>query len=203
LRWFFRRRIPELRRVLLVESGSRHLSAGFLRLVRKHWGDHIMVDLVTCYAGLPEDFPPELEHHSETAGTRVFRISAYPGRAGRKRLYDELRTLGYDTLGIICSGEPIMTRWKWAIAASVPAKTFVLNENGDFFWVDYSQRRIIAKFVLLRAGLAGPGAVRNVAALLVFPFTLVFLLAYAASAHLGRRLRLLVRHPVVADRRLP
>jgi len=37
------------------------------------------------------------------------------------------------------------------------------HENGDYFWLDYSNWRIIGYFALLRAGLAGPGAVRGLA----------------------------------------
>ena len=92
----------------------------------------------------------------------------------------------YSILGIICAGEPIMTKWKWAVAANVPAKVFVINENGDWFWADRSNWRIIRHFVLFRAGLSGAEAVPAIARLLVFPFTLLYLVLYAVMVHLRR-----------------
>ena len=184
MRYFFRQRIPEITRILLVESGSRHLSENVLPLLERNVGRKLRVDLVTCYAGVPAGFAPEPE-------TRVFRVSEYPGAGGLRRLVRELRAEQYPVLAIICSSEPIMTKWKWALVAQLPAKVLVINENGDYFWADYSNWRIIGFFVLLRAGLAGPGAVRSLARLAVFPFTLAFLLLYAATVHLRRAVRMM------------
>ena len=178
MRYYFRRRIPPFDRVLLVESGSRHIAENMLPLLRRNHGEHVGIDLVTCYGGdLPAGYP---------AGTRVFQISEYPGRAGLRHLFGELAAQSYSILGVICSAEPIMTKWKWAIAARLPAKVFIVNENGDYFWLDYSNWRISAYFLLFRAGLAGPGALRSLARLALFPFTLAYLLAYAAAVHLRR-----------------
>ena len=120
----------------------------------------------------------------------VFRVGDYGGGAGRDKLLRELVGRGYDIMGIICSAEPVMTKWKWWLAAKIPAKVFILNENGDYFWLDWSQWRIIIHFVLFRAGLTGPGAVPALMRLLVFPFTLAYLLGFAAWAHLKRAVRL-------------
>jgi hypothetical protein len=180
VRYFFTRREPNVSRILLVESGSRVLLEGIISGIRKTYGDQIFVDLVTCYSGLPPGFRPET--------TNVYRVTDYRGRAGRARLYRELARNRYAVLGIICSAEPIMTKWKWMLAARVPAKVFVLNENGDYFWVDWGHWSIIRHFALFRAGLAGSDAVRTLARLALFPFTLLFLLSYAATVHLARRL---------------
>lgn len=180
MHYFFRRRIPEFDRVLLVESGSRSITERLLPVLRRNYGERLAVDIVTCYAGLPRGF---------TQDTAVFQVSDYPGRPGLKRLCAELRARRYPVLGIICSGEPIMTKWKWALAAHLPMKAFVVNENGDYFWLDYSNWRIMSYVTLLRAGLAGPGALRSLARLAFFPFTLVFLLLYAGTVHLRRGLR--------------
>ncbi len=76
-----------------------------------------------------------------------------------------------------------MTKWKWALVAQVPAKVFILNENGDYFWLDRGHWTNIRHFVLFRAGLAGAGAVRTIGRLLLFPFTLLYLIAFAAVVH--------------------
>ncbi len=179
MRGFFSRRLPDFGRVLLVESGSRELFDNLVSGIYETHGEHIVMDLVTCYDGHPEGFRTD-------TGT-IFRVTGYAGRAGRKRLYRELGARGYTVVGIICSGEPIMTKWKWVLAARIPAKVFILNENGDYFWLDYSHWHVMRHFVLFRAGLSGSGAVRSIGRLLLFPLTLAYLLLYAAVAHLRRK----------------
>ena len=181
MRYFFRRRLPEITRVLLVESGSRYLYEELIPGIRSSYGDDIFVDLVTCYGGLPKGFNPER--------TTIYRVTDYRGRAGRKRLYRELSANRYSILGMICSAEPIMTKWKWTVALRLPVKVFVLNENGDYFWLDWGHAKAIRQFVLFRAGLAGAGAVRTLARLIFFPVTLTYLLMYAGTVHLRRILR--------------
>ena len=179
MRYFFTRRAPEVSRILLIESGSRGLIEGIISGLRQTYGSEIFIDLVTCYPGLPNGFRLE--------NTLVYRVSDYRGCAGRSRLYDELKRNRYSVLGMICSAEPVMTKWKWVLAAQLPAKIFILNENGDYFWVDWGHWSVIRHFALFRVGLAGAGAVRTLGRLALFPFTLLFLLCYAAIAHLGRR----------------
>lgn len=180
MRYVLTRSVPEPSRILLVESGSRRLLENLLPALREHYGE-VPVDLVTCYAGLPEGFNPET--------TRVYRVPGYRGRAGRKRLYRELAANGYSILGMICSGEPVMTKWKWVLALRLPAKVFALNENGDYFWLDYGHAGVIRHFVLFRAGLAGEDAVRTLARFFLFPFTFLYLLLYATAVHSRRALR--------------
>ncbi len=177
--------MPPFRRILLIESGSRYLFDALLPDLPRLHGEELEVDLVTCYAGEPRGFRP--------GHGLVFRVTDYPGRAGRKRLYRQLAARGYDVVGIICAGEPIMTKWKWMLAARLPAKVFVLNENGDYFWLDRGHWRTIRHFVLFRAGLSGAGAVTTLARLLLFPATLAYLLAYAGAVHLRRKIRMLAQ----------
>jgi hypothetical protein len=178
---FLRRRIPPFDRVLLVESGSRELFEALIPGLYKLY-PQVRIDLVTCYAGAPAGFRADRGE--------VFRVGDYAGRAGRRRLYPDLRARRYNIIGIICSGEPVMTKWKWALAWHVPAKLFILNENGDYFWVDRDHFDTIRHFIAFRAGVSGAGAVPAIARLLLFPFTLLYLLVYAAAVHARRRLRL-------------
>ena len=178
MKLFFRRRIPHLTRIVLVESGPRELYETLLPFFYKTSPE---IDLVTCFAGTPSTFRAD-------AG-RVFQIRAYQGSEGRNRLVQELQAREYAAIGIMCAEQPIMTKWKWMLAARIPAKLFVVNENGDHFWADYSNWRIIRHFILYRAGLSGADAVRTISRLLTFPFTVVFLLAYAAVVHARRALR--------------
>lgn len=144
------------------------------------WGQEVSIDLVTCYAGLPEGFP---------AQTRTFHVSDYGSPGGRQQLLRLLRERNYSFAGVICSAEPIMTKWKWFLALRTPAKFFVINENADYFWVHRDRAAIIRRFMLVRAGLAGEGAPRTVGRLCLFPFTVLFLIVYALAVHTRRALR--------------
>ena len=149
--------------------------------LRQTWGDAVYIDLVTCYSTLPRGF--------EAHNTRVYRVGDFRGRAARGKLYRELAGNGYSLMGIICSGEVVMAKWKWVLGARIPAKIFIINENGDYFWLDRRHLGPLRRFVLFRSGLAGSGAVRTLVRLLSFPFTLLYLLTYAANAHARRALR--------------
>ena len=182
MRYFFSRHIPQPHRILLVESGSRSLIEKLRPALQSALGEHFEIDLLTCFAKLPEGFPPE---------TRVYRTTDYRTPETRKAVVAELRENGYALLGIVCSGEPILLRWKWAVALKLPAKVFIVNESADFYWFDRGHLDLIWQTVLLRSGLAGAGAVRTLARVVSFPFTLAYLLLYASAVHARRALRLL------------
>lgn len=175
---FLTQRVPPLHRAVVVESGDRCIVERFL----PHFYEHCpQIDIVTCFAGQPSGFDP--------ARGRIYDIADYQGREGRKRLYRELWDNQYSVVGIICAAQPIMTKWKWAIAAQLPGKLFIVNENVDYFWVDRGNWRAVRRLVLYRAGLSGADAVRTITQLLVFPFTVLFLLLWAGWAHTKRWLR--------------
>lgn len=178
MRLFLSKRVPDFARVLLVESGSRHLFETFLGgLYDAHPG--VRADLVTCYAGPPQGFREECG--------QVFNVNDYRESAARRKLAATLSAKTYSVLVIICSGEPILTKWKWVLAARVPAKILVLNENGDYFFADRGNLSIIRHFFLVRAGLTDGGAVRAIGRLTLFPFTLVYLASFALLAHVRRK----------------
>jgi len=182
MRHFFTKSIPPFSRVLLVESGSRELFENLLPvLYRNH--PEMRCDLVTCYAGAPKNFRSD-------QGS-LYRVTDYPDSSSRQRLYDELGRNCYVIVGIICSAEAIMTKWKWMLAARLPGKVFVLNENGDSFWLDRGHLAAIRYFILFRAGLTGSGAVCTLARVVLFPFTLLYLILYAVAVHFRRSLRTL------------
>jgi hypothetical protein len=177
LRFFFRRDVPPLTRILLVESGSRHLFDTLIPKLLQIFGDTLQIDLVTCFAGIPTGFRG-----------KVFRVMDYTDPPSRALLLADLKASGYSAIGIICAAEPIMTKWKWWLAAKVPAKLVVVNENCDFFFADIGQWRLILHFIFFRVGLTGASAVPAIARLLFFPLTLSYLLLYAGAAHLRRKI---------------
>ena len=181
MRYFLTGRHPQVNSILLVESGSRGLIEGVIGGLRQTWGESVWIDVFSCYASLPKGFEPH--------NTRVYRVGDYRGSAGRARLYAELRRNRYGLLGIVCSGEIVMAKWKWVLALRLPAKVFIINENGDYFWLDRLHLGPLRRFVLFRSGLAGTGAVRTLVRLISFPFAILYLLLYATSAHARRALR--------------
>jgi hypothetical protein len=174
VRYFLRRRIPEPARILLVESGARHITEIIIPRLEAKFG--VPIDLVTCYPAAP-------------AGVaNIYNVNDFWGRKSRIALARELRANGYAIAGIVCSNERILNKWKWALAAVLPAKILILNENGDWFWLDRAHWPQISRFVKHRAGFADAGIVRAVARAAIFPFTLSYLLLYAAAAHFRRAL---------------
>ena len=185
MRYFWTRREPPFTRMLLIESGSRSLVEKVLPLLRANMDADVPIDLVTCYKGLPAGFHPD---------TVVFRVNEFGTPERRKELIRVLRSRRYAVAGMICSAEPIMLKWKWLIALRVPAKLFIVNENSDYFWVHRANAPTIRRFISVRLGLAGAGAVRTFTRLLFFPFSVIFLLLYALIAHARRRMRIAL-HP--------
>ena len=191
MRYFLTGRQPQPAALLLVESGSRRLLEEVAGGLRQSWGADVRIDVATCYDGLPRGF--------NSAATRVYRVSQYRRLGARLRLVRELARNRYSHLGIVCSGEPILMKWKWALALALPAKVFVVNENCDYFWLDRKHLSVVRRFALARAGMGGAGAVRLPARLLAFPFTLAGLLLYAAAVHARRLLRLGWRRTMMGE----
>jgi hypothetical protein len=180
LRYFFRRHLPPSSRILLIESGSRHLIESVIPLLRAGFGEGTEIDLVTCFPGVPRG-----------CDGRVFRIGDYrDGAGGRARLQAELAAREYGIAGMICAAEPIMTKWKWWLAAHLKSKIFILNENGDYFWLDWERRRTMLQFAAYRAGLTGSAAVPALVRFFLFPLTLAYLILYACTVNLQRGIRL-------------
>jgi hypothetical protein len=179
LRYFFRRYIPPFTRVLLVESGSRGAFDTLVPLLYQIHGAAMELDLLTCHETVPAGFRG-----------RVYRVEDYSSPAARRQLFRELASGEYAALGILCSGEPIMTKWKWALVARLPVKVFVINEFAGFLWLDWGQLRNLAAFARVRLGLSGAAATPAAVRLLLLPFTFVYLLLFAAIVHTKRRIRI-------------
>ena len=179
MRYFFRRYIPPFTRVLLVESGSRGSFDTLIPLLYQIHGETMELALLTCHPTTPVGFRG-----------RVYRVEDYSSPAARRRLFSELASRNYTTLGILCSGEPIMTKWKWALVARLPAKVFVINEFAGFLYVDWGHVRNLAAFARVRLGLSGAAATPAILRLLLFPFGFLYLLLFAAIVHTKRRIRI-------------
>lgn len=165
--------------MLLVESGSRQIAEHWLNWLSKE-NPQASVDLLTCWEGAPEAL-------AKVSGA-VYSTFDYRTPEQRASLIEEFQRNRYDAIGILCTDEPIMTRWKWYVGWKVHAKLLAINENGDWFWLDRGQWTTIREFVGFRTGLTGSGALTQPLKLLLFPFTLAALIAFTAAAHLRRKL---------------
>ena len=74
-------------------------------------------DLVTCYAGRR---PSSMPRAGKSIGWAII-----PDPAARQQLYSPSSPPTATTsLGIICSAEPIMTKWKWMLALRAARQSF-------------------------------------------------------------------------------
>ena len=182
LRYFLSSRGRPFTRVLLIESGSRGIFDVLIpRLYARHGaanGEDVEIDLVTCYPGTPAGF-----------SGRVYHVQDFKSSAERRRLYRELAANDYTVAGILCSNQDIMTKWKWMLATRLPAKIFIVNENADVMWLDAAHWRHLARMARVRMGLSGGSVSPAVLRILLLPFSVVFLLLYAAVVHTKRRIR--------------
>jgi hypothetical protein len=176
---FFTGRTPDFRRILLIESGSRSASEAWLRWLHRDYPG-ASVDLLTCFEGEP--LPP-----GKLAA--VYRTGGYLTSAARADLAGEFRRNSYDLLAVLATNEPIMTKWKWYLVWKLPVKVMLVNESGDWFWLDRTQWKTLKHFLAVRTGLAGSGALTQPLRILAFPLLVLWLLLFAAWIHARRALR--------------
>ena len=178
MRHFLHSRIPDCSRILLIESGPREVIERVILHMRDLFGQDVEIDLVTCYAGEPAGFRG-----------RVYNVNNYGGGAGRDALWADLAPRKYCATGVVCAALPIMTKWKWWLAFKVPAKVFIINEGADYFWLDRGHLRQLRRFMTFRLGLTGAAAAPALVRLVFFPVIFTWLLLYAGTVHLRRKLR--------------
>jgi len=163
----------------LIESGSRHLIEKLLPHFYSLHGMDMQLDLLTCLPEAPQGFRPEQG--------RLLRSQDYRGGRERRRLLRELRARRHTVIAIVCSNEPLLKKYKWTLAALLPAKLLVINENADYYWVDRGSLRTIRAVMAHRAGISGMGLGRMLVRALVLPFLLAYLLLFAAGLHIRRQ----------------
>lgn len=186
MRYFWNvRRFPEKGPILLVESGTRELLEKAIPTIRTFWdGMTPPIDVFTCFSGVPEGIGDD---------GQIYRVANY-AKSERKKLLREFKSREYAVMGIVCSDEAILAKWKWLIMMSVPAKLLVINESGDCFWFDRENWPLIREFVASRSGITGATILRSILQVAVLPATFIWLMCFAAGAHTVRAFnRLLAR----------
>lgn len=180
MRGIFSRRHPSFDRLLIVESGSRHITEELLPHFYEVQASR-SIDLLTCYPGAPENF-------DQTRGA-VYSVQNQAVARSRRQFLRKIAGAPYTVVAIICEGTPILERWKWLIALRTPAKLLIVNEHAGYFFLDYWHREIAKVLFSQRAGFRQRINFRLVAELVLVPFTILYLILYAAYVHARRFLR--------------
>ena len=84
-----------------------------------------------------------------------------------------------------------MLKWKLVLLLLLPSKMLVVNENGDFFWLDRTNMSTVRQFLGSRWGVNGDDLVRGICRWAAFPFVFLFLLVTGMLTYAWRWLRLL------------
>lgn len=166
--------------ILIVESCPREVTEWFLRHVYDEQRSR-RVDLVTCYAGAPRVF--------DVARGTIYSVHQPEIASNRGKFISGLNMSPYTLVAIFCAGSPVLNKWKWAIALRTRAKLLIVNERADFFFFDLANRRFARRLLAERLGGRGSVDVRAIAKLFLVPFTIAFLVCYAAVMHVRRMAR--------------
>jgi hypothetical protein len=181
VKWFLTRRVPPVTRVLLIESGPRDLCQRLIPRLRTALGASVPIDVLTCLPDNPEGLGDD---------AIAWRTLDAASASERWALLRTLRGERHPVVAMLCADDAIMGPWRFALLLMLRAKFLIVNENADFFWLDRGNAGTTLKFLLTRMGLRDPFAARTLARLAVFPFTLAYLLLFAARVHIRRALRL-------------
>jgi len=139
------------------------------------------VDLLTCYTGEPRNF--------DRSRGRVISIHGVEATGSRASFLSRLAGGGYNVVAILCANQSIMTSWKWAVGARVPAKLLIVNENADYFWFDTAHISNLGMLIKHRWGTHTGVSLQLGVAVLASPLVYLYLLGNAGWVHARRALR--------------
>lgn len=181
MKWILSGRIPDPARILLVESGTRSAMERAVAMMHHHF-PAARFDLCTCFPGVPVG-PPF---------GQVWRVPEARSLGAKLSLARQIAGTRPPIAALIFSGEPIMFNWKLLLLLLLPSKIIIINEHGDFFWLDRKHLSVLRSFVGARLGVGGDALFRALFQVLLFPFVFLYLAGYALVTYLARWTRLLV-----------
>ena len=180
VKWFLRKSVPPIDRILLVESGSRAEAQRLVPLLRESVCGNAPIDLFTC---LPDE-PSGLG-----TGTRAWRSYEARNHSERWRMLLGLRRERHTAAAILCGDSPLLAIWKLALAALLPAKILLVAEGEGLIWLDRAHWRKALELAISRSGVRNPEFLRKAAHVAFLPIGLTVLVAFAAKVHLVRLIR--------------
>lgn len=178
MKYFFRRKVPQARDILVIESGSPEVVQRVLGSIRAIF-PNARYYLLTCR---PDPSPGSF--------ATVFHTSDYPSWGNKLRLLLTFRRKKWEVMVILCTGERLLWRWKISALLLVPAKVLIVNEHADFFWLHWENWRTLRKLLAVRWGLNLDELFSAILRILVFPFIVLFLLSTAVFLYMRRWRRL-------------
>jgi hypothetical protein len=181
MKYFFRRKIPLAKDVLFIESGSPGVVSKALPRIRNIF-PAARCHLCTCWPDAPGP-----------GFTSVFRATDYPSTWNKLNLLLSFRRKRWEVLAVLCTGEPFLWRWKVLAILLLPAKVLIVNENADFFWLDWDNQSRLRRFLGIRWGVNREEFFSTLGRVLVFPGTLLILLSTALFLYARRWRRLAYR----------
>ncbi len=180
MRWFLRKKVPPIERMLLIESGPRSDALELIPQLRASVCGAAPLDLFTC---LPDD-PDGLG-----ASARRWRSFNAATHTERWRMLLELRRQRHAAATVLCSNSPLLALWKVALILLLPAKILVVDKEQGHFWLDIAHWRQAARLAVSRSDVRNPEFLRAVANVAFLPIGLCILLAFAAKVHLAKFMR--------------
>ena len=180
MRWFLRKKVPPIERMLLIESGPRSEVVALIPQLRASVCGAAPMDLFTC---LPDD-PQGLG-----AAARRWRSFNAATHSERWQMLLELRRQRHTAATVLCSNGPLLAFWKVALVLLLPAKILVVDKEQGQFWLDVAHWRQTARLAVSRSGVRNPEFLRAVANIAYLPIGLCILLAFAAKVHLAKLMR--------------
>ena len=183
MRRFLARSQPSFERILLVESGPREAGEKALRFLYEI-KNSANVDVLTCFRKAPDSFDP--------ARGIVYSVHDREVVENRTKFIGKLTQKPYSVVAILCTGSPILQRWKWVIAMRTPARLIAVNEEANYFTIDVWN--LDTARMMLRKRLSGHAAalatLSGLMSWIFAPFTISYLAAYTGFIHFRRWTRL-------------
>src|SRR5712672_1807681 len=126
MKYFFSGAGPAATRILLVESGSRRVMERAIAGMERGFPG-ASLELCTCYPGTPA---------ASAAFGKVWRVTDAPSFGAKWKMARTIAASQPPIAALLFSGEPVMFNWKMILLFLLPSKILLVNENGDFFWLD-------------------------------------------------------------------
>lgn len=180
MRWFLRRRVPLIDRLLLVESGPRTDAQQLVPLLRESVCGNAPIDLFTCLPDAPSGLGDD---------ARTWRSYEARNNAERWRMLLGLRRQRHAAAAILCGDSPLLATWKVALAALLPGKILLIDKVEGLVWLDRTHWRKALKLGISSSGLRNPEFMRKLAHAAFVPVGLPVLLIFAGKVHLRRLIR--------------
>ncbi len=185
---FLRRAQPSFDSILVVESGPRKVTEQLLPFLY-NVKQAVHVDLLTCYSTPPDAFDFD-------RGV-VYSVHDREARENRGAFIAQLASGPYTVLGLLCTGSPILEKWKWVLAFRSPARLIAISDGTNYFGLEIWNHRSIRLMLFKRLNPFADYTRESLASLIVFglsglflaPFTVAYLALYTAALHLRRWMR--------------